>query len=167
MDKNANIKRLKEIDHELVLYQNITALLGWDQETNMPERGVEGRSEQLSLVQGVLHDKITSSEIGDLLEGLGASEQQPSGDSSFSDPERGLIREYFREYNREKKLPKKLVQEIAVVTSKAQPAWAAARKSQDYSIFQPHLEKIVELTRETTKCLGYKDHPYDPLIDQY
>ncbi|NQT59499.1 MAG: carboxypeptidase M32 [Bacteroidetes bacterium] len=167
MDKKENIARLKEIDHELVLYQNITALLSWDQETNMPESGVEGRSEQMSLMQGVLHDKITSSEIGDLLNGLGASEQQPSGDASFTDQERGLIREYFREYNREKKIPKKLVQEIAVVTSKAQPAWVEARKSQDFSIFQPHLEKIVALTRETTECLGYKDHPYDPLIDQY
>ena len=167
MGKKEHIARLTAIDHELVLYQHIAALLGWDQETNMPENGEDGRSEQLSLMQGILHDKMTSNEIGDLLNELGASGEQPSGDPSYTDQERGLIREYFREYNREKKIPKKLVQDMAITTSKAQPAWGKARRAGDFSIFQPHLEKIVALTRETTECLGYTNHPYDPLIDQY
>lgn len=167
MNKESSIARLKEIDQEIVLYQNITALLGWDQETNMPEGAVEGRSEQLALMEGVLHDKITSNEIGDLLDILGADESQPSGDSSLSDQERGLIREHFREYNREKKIPKKLVQEMAVATSKAQPAWVEARGKQDFSLFKPHLERIITLTRDTIEHLGYKEHPYDPLIDRY
>ena len=167
MDREKSMKRLQEIDHEIVLYQHITALLGWDQETGMPAKGVEGRAEQLALLQGVLHDRMTDDEIGELLEELGASEELPGGSDELSDMERGIVREYFREYNRVKKIPRRLVQELAVASSTAQPVWVEARKQKDFSLFRPHLEKIVNLTRESAEALGYSDHPYDPLIDTY
>ncbi len=167
MDREQSIKRLQEIDHEIILYQHIAALLGWDQETGMPPKGVEGRSEQLALLQGVLHDKMTDNEIGELLEQLGASEELPGGSEELNDMQRGMVREYFREYNRVKKIPRRLVQELAVATSKAQAVWVQARQAKEFSLFQPHLENIVKLTRDSAEALGYRDHPYDPLIDTY
>lgn len=161
------MKRLRAIDKEMVLFENITALLEWDQETQMPREGVSGRSEQLVLLQGILHDKITSPVLGELLEELGASEKQPGGNSERSTVDRGMIRQYFREYTREKKIPKRLVEELAAATSKGQHAWAEARAEKNFDKFRPHLETIVSLTREKAEALGFEEHPYDPLLDGY
>ena len=34
-------------------------------------------------------------------------------------------------------------------------------------MFEPHLQKIVELTRQKAELWGYKESPYDALIDDY
>ncbi len=49
----------------------------------------------------------------------------------------------------------------------AQTAWAQARAASDFSIFQPHLEKIIRLKRKEAEYVGYKESPYDALIDEY
>ena len=49
---------------------SIEALLDWDEETHMPAGAVEGRSEQLALVAGLLHERGTDPRIGELLDEL-------------------------------------------------------------------------------------------------
>ena len=44
---------------------------------------------------------------------------------------------------------------------------AGGSKSNDYSIFSPHLSTIVSLTKEKISELGFDDHPYDPLINEF
>ncbi len=167
MDKRATLEKLKKIDREMVLLEHIGALLNWDQETNMPAAAAAGRAEQISLIQGMLHDRITDPEIEKVLEASGADDSSPGGDSSFSDQERGLVRQYFRQYSRQKKLPRQLVQDLASVTSLAQQSWVKARQEADFSLFQPSLERIIGLTCEMSELLGYAGHPYDPLLDHY
>jgi carboxypeptidase Taq len=42
-----------------------------------------------------------------------------------------------------------------------------ARQKSDFSIFQPHLEKIVELRRRYAAFFPGVDHPYDALLDDF
>jgi carboxypeptidase Taq len=59
---------------------SIEALLEWDEETQMPAGAVEGRSEQLAMVAGLLHERGTDPRIGELLDQL-------EGSSLLADPE--------------------------------------------------------------------------------
>ena len=43
----------------------------------------------------------------------------------------------------------------------------APKKKNNFSIFQPKLEKLVKLKREECELIGYSEHPYDALLDQY
>ena len=52
-------------------------------------------------------------------------------------------------------------------TSKAFEAWVEARSKSDFSIFQPHLEKVVELVKKYVSFFPPADHPYDTLLDDY
>ena len=45
---------------------SIEALLEWDEETSMPAGAVEGRSEQLALLAGLLHERGTDPRLGEL-----------------------------------------------------------------------------------------------------
>ncbi len=161
------LKALKSRDREMVLLEHIIAVLHWDQETGMPEAAVNERADQLSMLNGLLHEKVTDSDLGSILNDLGASDAHPLGDSSLSEEDRGLVRTYYREYSREKKIPASWVKEFTEVTAKGQAVWAKARKTSDFPLFKPYLEQVVKLNRERSSLLGYTDHPYDPLLDEY
>ncbi|MGH7578674.1 MAG: carboxypeptidase M32 [Gemmatimonadales bacterium] len=142
---------------------SIEALLEWDEETRMPAGAVEGRSEQLALVAGLLHERGTDPRIGELLEEL-------EGSSLLADPDATHavnVRELRRDYDRYVRLPRALVQDLARTTAVAQRAWADAREAADFSRFRPYLERIVELKRAEARCVGYEREPYDALIDDY
>jgi carboxypeptidase Taq len=53
------------------------------------------------------------------------------------------------------------------VSSKAFEAWVEARKKSDFSIFRPHLEKVVELVHRYISFFPAGNHPYDTLLDDY
>lgn len=167
MSLEEKLLRLRELDKEMKLLAHTVALLGWDQETYMPAKALEERSEQLSLLSGILHERITSPEIGELLSGLGATGEHPRGDASLPALDRAHLRFIYRYYKRETKLPKRLVLELSKTTSIAQANWVEARKTSDFSRFSPHLKKLLALVKEKAECFGYEDHPYDALLDEY
>ena len=49
------------------------AVLQWDQETKMPPKGVEPRGAQLAVLARVAHERMTSSEVGDMIAACEAS----------------------------------------------------------------------------------------------
>ena len=70
-------------------------------------------------------------------------------------------------YDRATKLPSALVEALARETTRAQPVWQEARQRNDFAAFRPSLETIVRLKREEAQAVGYKDVPYDALLDEY
>lgn len=142
---------------------SIEALLEWDEETQMPADAVEGRSEQLALVAGLLHERGTDPRLGELIGELEGSSLLEDSES----PAAVNVRELRRDYDRYVRLPRKLVQDIARTTAVAQRAWSLARDASDFGRFRPHLERIVELKRAEAECVGYAREPYDALIADY
>jgi len=161
------LSRLKEITRKIYLLHHAAALLGWDQETNMPPAGVDERGEQLAVLEGYLHRTATDPEIGDLLSAVGADDHQPMGPPELPDGDRRFLRFLYRQYSREVKLPESLVTEIARVSSKSMAVWNEARKKNQFDLFAPYLEKLLGLAVEKAKCIGYVENPYDPLLDEY
>jgi carboxypeptidase Taq len=153
------IRRSKEIG----TLNSCAAVLGWDQQTYMPRNGAGLRGEQLAFLASLSHQKFTDPKIGELLSSI---ENSPL----VSDPESpasGNIRDLRRTYDRTVKLPRELVEELARVTTMAQQAWEQAKKASHFPTFQPWLEKVIKLKREEAAAVGYKDHPYNALIDEY
>jgi carboxypeptidase Taq len=167
MDTKSALEQLKKLDREIKSLHEIEAVLGWDQQVYMPERGVHGRGEQLAMLAGEAHRRETNPEIGDLLDKLGASDANPLGSESLNDPDRRLIRAIYRDFKQATRLPAELMQRIARVTTNAHAVWTEARKKDDFKLFQPHLEEIVDMMLEVADRLGYEEHPYDALLDQY
>ncbi len=163
------LQSLRAVDHEIQLLAHSVALLQWDQETGMPPKAIEERSEQLSLLEGMIHDRQTDPRVKGLLEEAGfttaANIRVDEGTSDFE--EKAFLRAFGRSFERAAKIPRRLVTEMSRVSSRAQAAWIEARGRDDFSEFRPHLEKILALTIEKAGVLGYEDHPYDALLDEY
>ena len=60
-----------------------------------------------------------------------------------------------------------MYKEFSKTTSTALHAWSQAKESSDFSLFAPHLAKIVALCKKKAELLTYQDHPYDALLDLY
>lgn len=134
-------------------------VLGWDERTYMPRNGSAHRAEQMALVARLCHEMTTHPKIGEL---LAAAEQAKLDEGPAAN-----IREIRRSYDRAVKLPPELVEELARVTTQAQQFWADARAESNFAKFQPWLEKIVALKRREAAAIGFRDHPYDALVDEF
>ena len=143
------------------------ATLAWDQETYMPSAAIDGRAAQLSLLETIIHKRVVDSEWRRLFAEVGADDSHPQGDSLLDSHQRAMVRRLWRRYRRAIKLPADVVARVAEAASKGQALWQEARKRKDFNHFAPQLARLVELTREVSDRLGYDDHPYDPLLDQF
>jgi carboxypeptidase Taq len=161
------LERLHTIDRESLHLERAAALLRWDQETCLPEKGVEDRSEQLALLEGIAHKRLTSPETGRLLSELGSTPENPLGDEKLPALERDFLKALCRNYDRAVKLPADFVSAAARAEGLSQAAWVRARSNNDFSAFLSHLVKMIDFSRQRALYWGFTDNPYDGLLDIY
>lgn len=155
------LNQLKEILGEVSDLNHAASVLDWDQQVNMPPGGGEARGQHLATLGKISHQKATSDEVGKLLEDL----KQEFSDSDSDDG--ALVRVAARNFDKAMRVPAEFVAEQAVVTTASFEAWVKAKKKSDFSIFLPHLEKVMELMRKYVSYFPPADHPYDVLLDDY
>ena len=137
----------------------VGGLLGWDEQTQLPPAATEARGRQTAALESVLHEKLTDRRVGEWLARLEDAQLEPL--------DTRLVQLCRRRFDRAVKLPATLVEELATQRSKSQGAWLRARRQNDFRQFEPHLRRMFELAREQAELLGYEDHPYDALHDDY
>jgi carboxypeptidase Taq len=157
------LKRLRQILARVKDLLYTQAVLGWDQQTYMPEGGAADRAEQLATLAEISHNLFTSAEVGSLLEEL-----KPYQDSLEADSDDAcLIRVASRQFQKAVRVSEEWVAEHARVTAVAQSVWEKSRAENNFELFRPHLERIVELKQEYSSFFTPYAHIYDPLLDDF
>jgi len=154
----APIAQLRERLAELHDLAAAGGLLGWDQQTMMPERAAPQRAEQLGTLGRIVHERFTDDAIGRLLDA--------AGDGADGD-DAALLRVTRRDWEKARRVPSELAAELARAGALGHQAWVDARARSDYGAFLPFLQRNVELKLRYVECFdGYED-PYDVLLDDY
>lgn len=154
---------LKERLQKLADLNYAQSVLGWDQQVNMPAGGAEDRGDILATLGVLTHEMFITDENARLLDDL-------QSNSASLDPESDdarLIKVTRRIFDKETRVPPRFIAAFTRATVLGQTAWEEARAKSDFSIFQPHLERIVELRREYASFFAPYDHVYDPLLDDF
>jgi carboxypeptidase Taq len=165
--KKRPYEQLCELSKEIASWVAISNLLEWDQETYMPPEALEFRSSQNSLVSLHAHKLKTGSKFTKLLGALIDIDSGVLLDTSLSPAEQAAVRVWRKEYCKAIKLPNSYIKTLTTTTTKACSAWSEAKKESNFKKFAPHLEKIVKLSQKKAAYFGYKDSPYDALLDLY
>ncbi|HEY5259616.1 MAG TPA: carboxypeptidase M32 [Rhabdochlamydiaceae bacterium] len=160
-------QKLHETSKATSLFASIQSLLEWDQETYMPNDAADYRGQQVSAIANLVHKQKTSPKFVKELKSLINLETGAVLDTTLSPQLHASLREYRRDYLQASKIPASFVKLFSKTTSQGLHAWSYAKKNDRFSHFAPHLEKIVKLSRKKAEYLGYKDHPYDALLDLY
>ncbi len=137
-----------------------SALLQWDQETYMPPQGAAIRGQQLATLAGIAHEMSVDPKLGEWLEKL-------AQDTTLTTVQQRNVALAFQDYRKRNNYTAAFVEALTKAISEAFNAWTEARHKNDFSLFAPSLEKIVAFKREEAQLLGYAEHPYDALIDQF
>src|SRR4051794_39009312 len=139
------------------------ALLGWDQQTQMPPAGNDVRAEQLATVSGLAHRLFVADEIGRLLDELRPWEEGLDPDSD----EASLLRVTRRDWEKARRIPVELREEMTRAGAAAYSAWKEARRDSNFAAFLPYLRRNVELKLRYLECFPDVDEPYDALLDDF
>jgi carboxypeptidase Taq len=140
--------------------ERAAAVLGWDQQTQMPPHGAAGRAESLAALRAIAHERLTSAKLGALLQ---QAQEAVSGLDRDSD-DYNLVRVIRRDYDRGTRVPVELVAERARTAARANSVWKAARRDNDFAAFAPWLQRNIDLSRRLAEHLGYAERPFDALI---
>lgn len=159
--------KLHSLSKTIALMASIEGLLDWDQETFMPKEAIEIRSQQCEFLASLVHRQRTSKSLAKALSALVDIEMGEYKDDRLSPPQIAALREWRRDYLKAVKLPNAFVKQFAKTTSTACHVWKTAKEHNDFKTFFPHLEKVVSLSRKKADILGFKEHPYDALLDLY
>lgn len=134
-------------------------LLGWDEETYLPEGGRVGRGTQIGTLESLRHRLLTTDLLGDLTEEV-ATRAAPD---SLLEAEIIKLRRMRR---LALALPNDLVRAFAQARSHTLARWEQARKDDDYTLFAPAFVRLLSLMRERAQALSQTDDLYDGLLDE-
>lgn len=158
---------LKKISYDSRLQNGILALLNWDQETYMPPGAAEIRSEQQALMASRIHEEKTGKAFSDALGKLVDLKSGKIKGKGLTERQTKALKEWQKDYVKDTALPRSFVEEFTKLTSQALVAWRDAKQANTFSKFAPYLDKIIKMNRQKAELLGYKEHPYDALLDLY
>jgi len=160
MIKSKTVKQILEHYRVIWALSHAQGVMGWDSETYMPEEGIKARAIARAEISQLIQKFMLDEKFVKLVE-------KAEEEKDLTDVERGIVRALKRDLKYYQRVPLEVVKEFAKVTSEAFVAWRNAREKARFGLFAPYLEKIVELSRVIAEKLGYKEHPYDALLDLY
>jgi carboxypeptidase Taq len=158
-----SLEYIYKTQKELSLYSGIGALLGWDQMTYMPQKGFAERSDQLSLISRLAHERVVSDTVWNHIQIL----TKQNNFIKLTKSDRLVVKRLEKDIEKARKVPAAFIEDMTKTTSLAYEAWEKARKQNNFSIFSPYLKKIFSLKQQYCDFINLPGHPYNNLLDDY
>ena len=155
------IRKFKQHLAKMNAYQHAFGVLNYDSETVMPRGGSEHLGRTYAVLSEEMYKLTTSPELK-----AWAKEIMTHADEA--DPvTRKEAERLLEDMERMEKVPMAEYVAYQVAQNDAANAWHTAKVTNDFALFAPHLEKVIDYTR---RFAGYWDNakaPYDVLLDVY
>ena len=157
------LKQLEDYLKKVSYYNHAVNQLQWDMQTQTPEKGYENKVEVMTYLSSKVFELETAKEYGDMLEELARPEV-------FETLEEGMqvtIKRRKRDYEENKRIPKEFYEKMVRAKAHSQKAWEEAKHKKDYTIFCPHLQKMIDYTKKLISYTKPDMDVYDALLDLY
>ncbi|ABK90590.1 carboxypeptidase M32 [Francisella tularensis subsp. novicida] len=142
-------------------YNHAISLMHWDLETQAPKNSINTTSEVIGFFSEKIYEITNSEEITSSLKYLN------SNLSALDQINKRIVYLTTKQKDRLSKIPKDEYVAYNKLLSQAQNIWAKARKDNDFEAFAPYLEEIIKYQKKYVERIGYDEHPYDVLLDDY
>jgi len=137
-----------------------SAVLQWDQETYLPPKGADMRGRQIATLAEIAHQQFTDPALGALLKALNEA-------GGLDEKQQRNVELSLEDYKRATKFSSSFVRELSEAINKSFHAWIQARKENDFTIFEPSLDALIQLKKKEANIIGFTGHPYDALMNDY
>ena len=160
MDSNHSFSEYRDTMQKIADIRAAGALMQWDEETYMPKKGAAVRAKQLATLQQLAHSLFIDPKLRELMEKLLLS-------NGLDDMARRNLELSIYDHDKAARLPSAFVGKLSEAISTAFHAWIKAREENSFAVFLEPLDTIIQLKKQEAEYLGYKEHPYDALLNDY
>ncbi|MGJ9456777.1 carboxypeptidase M32 [Oceanobacillus sp. CF4.6] len=154
-----NEKDFKILLNELNAYRETLTLAQWDMRTKIPRKAVAQRTEVVGFLADKQHQLETSEKMKFFIDVLKDKTEDPIIQK--------IVEECEENYERNRKIPNNEYKDYVMLQSKSEAMWQEAREKDDFSLFQPYLEELVDYNKRFADYWGYEDNVYDALLHNY
>ncbi len=158
--KNKTILKIIDYWRDLWAIGYLGGVAHWDLETYMPVAGAKARGEAMARASGIRQKMFLNRDFIAMI-------HKAEREKNLNDYEKGVVRVLLRDLKFYEKLPAEFLKDFERLTNEATVVWRSAKEGNDYKLFQPYLTKIFDMNRRMADFLGYKDSPYDALMDLF
>jgi carboxypeptidase Taq len=158
---NDSLSYVHKEQKELSLLGGIGALLGWDQMTYMPPKGIQERSDEMALLSRLIHERVISDTFYHHIQTLEKTI------TTLTEPDQHVITRLKKDVDKARKIPPAFTEKLAKTTALAYQAWEDARTHNTFKTFAPHLDQIIQLEREYCDYIQLPGPAYNSLLDDY
>ncbi|MDR1569568.1 MAG: carboxypeptidase M32 [Oscillospiraceae bacterium] len=162
MTKQEALNILKGKIAETQAIGQLSNVFHWDSTTDggAPKTSFGYRSASIAFSSGEQYKRIVADDTRAAFETL-------EGDASLTSEEAAMARDFARAYRLNSAIPKAELEKFSALTTEADNAWRAAKDKSDYASVESYFARIFDFVRRVADWRGYKDHPYDALLDEY
>lgn len=154
-DKMKKLYEKIEID---AAYSHAMTLLSWDLETQAAKESVEGISKTLSILSKLSYDNYVNEDFKNLLYSIEVDK--------LDEVEKKIVEKLKKAvFEKMEKIPADEYSEYVKLIAEASSVWERAKNENNYEIFKPYLKKLIDTNKRFITYRGYKEHPYDVLLD--
>tara|TARA_B100000029_G_scaffold56099_1_gene50807 strand:- start:4771 stop:6261 length:1491 start_codon:yes stop_codon:yes gene_type:complete len=159
---DSNYKKLEDKYKEISLLYETMGILHWDKSTVMPEKSINGRTDQLTNLYVLSHKMLKNKDFFNCFKKLEKK-------NKLNIWEKRNVKLIKREYILNNSLDKKLLEKISKATSKCEMQWRVSKENNDFNSIIPYLEKVVSLRRAEAKIKSkvLKCSLYDALLNDH
>ncbi len=143
-------------------FENLAAIVSWDEASMMPAGGGKARAEALATLSAVQHDWLTNKKVGALI-------KQAKDTDGLSLWQQKNLYWMEKEYLQATCIPVNLVEEFTNESLICGQAWRELRAKNDWKTFKPYLEKLFQKVKTIAeiKSQAFNKSTLDVLIDEY
>ena len=160
---SAKFDRLKEIVQQLNRYEMLNELLYWDMRTIMPDEGFAAHADVTDYISTESFRLGNSDELFELLRDL----SEPGEWEVLDDNWKFIVTKMREDQERSRRIPEEVFRRAVAITTESERAWEEAKEASDFSVFAPHLEKMIAVQKEIKSYTHPEMEIYDALLDDY
>ncbi len=143
-------------------FENLAAIVSWDEAAMMPTGGCQARAEALATLSTVQHGWLTNKKVAELI-------KQAKDLNGLSLWQQRNLYWIEKKYQQSTCIPAKLVEEYTNESLICAQAWRELRVKNDWQAFKPYLEKLFKKVKTIAdiKSQVFNKSSLDILIDEY
>lgn len=160
---STTFEQFKKYLQQIQRYNQIQTLLYWDMKGQMPKEGFAGHSDALTYFSTEQFKLSTSQELKDYLVKLSQPEEFEKLDADWQ----FIVKLMKRELDRDERIPQDFYSAYVQEQAESAKAWEEAKRASDFTIFAPHLKKMIEMTKQRCAYTDPDKEVYDALLNDF
>lgn len=161
MNLQTALEKLNTLEATQNAYYHAMSVLSLDGETVAPARSALGRSKTMGILSGASYQLLVNDEVREVLSTILDSREQVDAPIARRAE---LLKEQLDDMTR---IPQEEYVAYQTLTSQSSAIWHQAKENNDFPLFAPYLEKLIDYNRRFASYKNPDKPAYDVLLDDY